>query len=135
MSWYKKIPYWENRKRLKMLIKFKKLVVNYFNNVEYDPFFSLKENQEAIKTRHEINLCLDKIYSYIISAGINPTIYYSPPPAIGGIAGNINLHNIFHLHGFEISPQYIIDNVDRAIGIYENDKKDAFLELLILSSG
>ena len=131
MSWYKKIPYWENRKRVKMLIKFRKLVVNYFNNVEYNSFFSLRKNQEAIKLRHEINLCLDKIYSYIISAGINPTIYYSPPPAIGGIAGDIDLiHNIFHLHRFEISPHCIIDNVDRAIGIYEDDKKNALFRTL-----
>lgn len=136
MSWYKRIHYWENRKRLKMLIKFRELIVNYFNNVEYGSFFSLRENQEAVKTRYEINLCLDKIYLYIISAGINPTIYYSPPPAIGGIAGNINLiHNIFHLHRFEISPQYIIDYVDRAMVYTRMIKETLFLELLILSFG
>ncbi len=113
-----------------MLIKFRKLVVNYFN-MEYDSFPPLGGNQENIKLRHEINLCLAEIYSYIISAGVAPTIYYSPPPAIGGIAGCVDLiHNIFHLHKFEISPQYIIDNVDRTIGIYEGDKKNALFRTL-----
>ena len=127
MSWYKKITYWENRKRVKLLSKFRDLVVDYFNNVEYN-FLHIKENQNTLRIRQEINLHLDRVYSYIIYTGVNPKIYYSPPPAVGGIAGNIDLiHNIFNLHMFDIPVQNLIDFIDRAIGIYEEDKINSLL--------
>ena len=132
MNWYKKITYWENRKRVKSLSKFRDLVIDYFNNVEYD-FLHIKENQDAIRIRQEINLRLNRVYSYIIYSGVNPEFYYSPPPAVGGIAGNIDLiHNIFNLHTFGAHAiqnliQNLIDFIDRAIGIYEEDKINSLL--------
>ena len=56
MSWYKKITYWENRKRVKLLSEFRDIVVDYFNNVEYD-FSYIKENQNALRIRQEMVFC------------------------------------------------------------------------------
>lgn len=128
--YYKKIPIWENRKRLKLLKEFRNLVITYFNNIKIDLFNPI-ENQQAIETRRQINLLIDKVHFIVISAGILPVIYYTPPPAVGGLAGDIDLiYNIFNLHRFQIKPQYLLDFIDRAIGVYENDKLNALLRTL-----
>ena len=129
MSYFKKITIWGNCKRVKLLVEFRSLVVNYFNNLKHSDYgLEVHENEKAKQVRREINMNLDKMYSIIISAGVNPTIYYSPPPAVGGFAGDIDLiHNIFRLHNFQIAPQGLLDYIERAIGIYENDKINALL--------
>ena len=127
MNHYKKIPIWENRKRAKLLIEFRDLVVTYFNNLKHSDFgLKVHENEEAKQVRIKINMGLYKIHFAMILAGVNPTIYYSPPPAIGGLAGNIDLiDNIFNLHRFQIGSQELLDVIERAIGIYENDRLNA----------
>ena len=127
MNHYKKIAIWENRKRAKLLIEFRDLVVTYFNNLKHSDFgFKVHENEEAKQVRIKINMGLYKIHSAMILAGVNPTIYYSPPPAIGRLAGNIDLiNNIFNLHRFQIGSQELLDVIERAIGIYENDRLNA----------
>lgn len=129
MNQYKKITIWENRKRAKLLIEFRNLVDTYFSNLKHLHFgLAVHENEKAKQVRIEINMSLDKMYSVIISAGVKPTIYYSPPPAVGGFAGNIDLiHNIFNIHRFQIGPQELLDIIERAIGIYENDRLNALL--------
>lgn len=128
----KKITLWENRKRAKLLIDFRGLVVTYFDNLEHSRFgLGVRENEEARQVRSKINMSLHKIHSVIISAGVNPIIYYSPPPAVGGLTENIDLmHNIFNLHRFKIGPQELLDFMDRAIGIYENDRLNALLRTI-----
>ena len=128
MSYYKKITIWENRRRVRLLTDFMGLIVTYFNNVEYlDYGLEVREKKEARRARSKINMTLDKAYSAIISTGIKPTMYYSPPPAVGGLAGNIDLmHNIFQLSRFQIDERTLLDFIERAIGIYENDRHNAF---------
>lgn len=107
---------------------FMDLAATYFNNVEYlDYGLEVREKEEAQRARTRINMTLDRIYSVIISTGIKPTIYYSPPPAVGGSAGNLDLmHNIFQLSRFQIGPQTLLDFIERTIGIYDNDRLNAF---------
>lgn len=89
------------------------------------------ENQQAIETRRQINLLIDKVHFIVMSAGILPVMHYTPPPAVGDLARNIDLiYNIFNLHRFQIEPQYLLDFIDRAIGIYEDDKFNALLRTL-----
>jgi hypothetical protein len=73
--------------------------------------------------RTQINYIIDEVHQIILLAGVPTSIFYSPPPAFGGISGDIDLIlNIFNLHEFQISPNMLIDLVNRAIGIYERDK-------------
>lgn len=133
MAYYKKITIWENRKRTELLVAFRNLVDTYFTNLEDYSHLGLDphENEKAKKARREINMILDKMHSVIILAGVSPTIYYSPPPAIGGLAGTIDLiYNIFNLHHFEIKPENLLDLIDRAVGIYENDRLNAWLRTI-----
>ena len=133
----------ENRNRLNILLEFRKLVVDYFN-LEFEPPKSepkselakalravrgednKTEGQGQVEIRAKINLMLNKISDAMYSAGIRPVLYYSPPPMIGGLAGNIDLvQNIFNLHRFQIGCDELLDFIERTIGIYENDKTRA----------
>jgi len=129
MSYYKKITIWENRNRTKLLIEFRSLVVTYFKNMCTSGFFfDVVENKKARQVRIEINMILDKIYSFILLAGVNPTMHYYPPPVVGGLARNIDLIlNIFNLHRYQIRPQQLLNLIERSIGIYENDRLNALL--------
>jgi len=130
MNYYKKITIWENNKRVRLLSEFRELVVTYFNNIKYLGFGSsgVSENEKAREARIKINMILDKMYFIIISAGVNPIMYYTPPPAIGGLTRDIDLViNIFNLYRFRINPQLLLDFIERAIGVYENDGLKALL--------
>jgi len=100
MNYYKRITIWDNKKRIELLNNLKELVIAYFENIEY-PEYSVgeySENEKARKIRSEINMIMDKIHSVVILAGVSLTVYYAPPPAVGGIASNIELlHGIFNL--------------------------------------
>jgi len=135
MKWYKDIPIWENLRRINLLIEFRNLIVEYFNKVEYpgllDYDIEPRENVEVQKIRSKINSILPEAHSIILASGITPNIYYSPPPAIGGIAGPVDMvNNIFHLHRFKINPRHLIDITERSIGIYEKDKNKALLRTI-----
>jgi len=126
MNYYKRIPIWENRKRVDFLVEFKKLVCDYFSNVSRtDWSLNIIENEIAKQTRSKINMKLQKAHSIIKAAGVNSSVFYTPP-AIGGSAMNIDvILNIFHLHLYRIEPQEALDIIDRAIGIYKDDEKSS----------
>jgi hypothetical protein len=126
MRTYKQIPVWENTKRINLLIKFRNLVVEYFNNVKTS---DIQENNIAQQKRSEINAIIDKAYSTILSAGVSPFMHYSPPPVIGGYEQDIDIiHNIFHLQQVRIrlNPKFIEDIIERAVGNYKNDRVNSF---------
>jgi len=130
MKYYTQIPIWENMNRVESLLKFRQMVIEYFNNLEHGSWLSssVTEKERAKQLRPKINSVLDNVYQIIIAAGIRPVLYYSPPPAISGIAGDIDLfYNMFHLHRFEISPNELLDFIDRAIGKYNNDRRNSLL--------
>lgn len=120
---YKKIPIWENKKRIKQLEEFRANVITYFNN---------KENRKAQEMRAKINEKIDKIHYYFDDTKIEPSLVYRAPPAIGGYKESIDLLvNIFNLHQFpEISPQRIVDYIDRLIGVYKSDTVKAFFRTI-----
>lgn len=125
MSRYYKNTIFENRNRVKVLKQFNELVKEYFENIKYVMLGTeISENDKAKKARSQINLILNKAYSYIIYSGSKTSIYYSPPAATGGIAGSVDLlHNIFNLHNLQLKNEQLMDIIERSIGIYENDKK------------
>jgi len=131
---FNKITVFENYNRLTELIEFRTLVIDYFNNSRLEEFslsYERKEDQIAQEARGKINRKLDELHDIVLLAGINPTLFYSPPPAIGGYCHDIDLiHNIFNLGKFSIAPNIVIDIIDRAIGIYENNRWKAFRRTL-----
>lgn len=133
MKHYKRIFIWEDKKRIDILLNFRKLVIDYFNNIKRLGFGyrGVKENKISSQTRVEINQIINKVHSVIVASGINPSMYYSPPPAVGGLAGNIDLvQNIFNLYHFDIEPNFLLDFIDRSIGIYQENLAPSLLRTI-----
>lgn len=131
MRYYKKITIWGNIDRTIKLVNFRNLVVEYFNNIEYEYMgFEITENDKAREIRPKINIIIEEIHSIILASGLSTILIYTPPPAIGGYIRNIDLiQNIFMLHHWQIKPNELTDKIERSIGIYENDKKHALLRM------
>jgi len=125
--YYKNITIFELIKRTEFLIQAKKDIVDYFINLNSEYPSEESANVAQLK-RQKINLYLIKLITYVKSAGIETSVYYSPPPVIGGLAGDIDIvANIFNLHGFDISPQMIIDKLDQSIGVYDDERTRALI--------
>lgn len=129
MTYFTKILPRENNSRLDRLAEFRDLVIQYFDNTRAEWMVDEPiEQLAAKKARVKINRTIDGIHDIMLYAGINPSLRYTPPPAIGGYSQNIDIvNNIFNLHRFRISPDNLLDFIDRAIGIYENNANSAVL--------
>ena len=115
MRHYTKILVWENNRRLKKLIDFRKLVIVYFNNSRIEWIMDPRVEEEvAQEARSNINLSLNDVQSIILQTGI------------GRNSANINLiDNIFNLNEFQIDSRLVLDKIDRAIGVYQSIQKKA----------
>jgi hypothetical protein len=132
MSYYTKLLPWENSRRLTKLAEFRDLVIQYFDNSRAEWMVDERiEKPEAGAARVDINRMMDEVHDILLYSGINPSIRYTPPAVIGGYIQNIDLvQNIYNLHRFRISPNNLLDFIDRAIGIYERNERAAFLRAI-----
>jgi len=122
--------YWECKRRLNELLKFRELVVTYFSHRTIPHFQTVHEDDTARKARSEINLRMNAAIRSCLRIGQTLTVFYSPPPVRGGFAGNLNLiQNMFELHTFQIPPSRVIDSLNRAIGDYERLQRELFRSL------
>ena len=126
-NYYKKITIWENRRRVKFVEEFRELVNGYFENIQYLRFMHPPtENQRAEDIRPQINLRLRRASRIVYLAGVPTSIYYSPPPAIGGLAANIELlANIFNLYQYRMGKRDVLDCVDQTLGVYNDDRTNS----------
>lgn len=128
MNYYTQIPIWENLRRGSYLQEFRKLVTSYFENTSYDYLGGEEVDDKALKTRAEINKMSSLAGKFIQAAGISTKITHYPAPAVGGYVTNIDvIFNIFNLHNYDILPIHVIDDIDKAIGVYEADKSSAMV--------
>jgi len=130
---FNRITYFENKRRVVKLKHFDYVVNGYFKSVKSGNSYYNDDIQtdESLRFRQEINKSLPVIKSIFLNCGVHPNIFYTPPPAIGGYAHDIDLLlNIFNLKPFKISPLVLLDNIDKAIGVYENDLKFALIRTL-----
>ena len=127
MRHYTKILVWENRKRLKKLIDFRELVIVYFNNSRVEWIMDPRVEEEAAQeARSNINLSMKEAHSTILLSGTNPKLIWKAPPTAGGYVAKIDLiEDIFNLHEFQLDPRLVLDQIDRAIGIYQSNQKKA----------
>lgn len=123
MESYKNITIFENQKRIKELVEFRELIVNYFN--EEDDF-------EKQRLRSKINIKLQKIHSLIEESGVLTLAFYTSPPILGGKKETIELLQvIFNLNSYNgIQPNDITDPIERSIGVYEDDKINSILRTI-----
>lgn len=124
MKYYKSIPIWENIRRTKLLKQFRRLTLEYFDNIEFDGI-NIDPNigKKGLKIRQEINQVNREIGIIIRTAGIPSSVKHFPAPAVGGFVTDVDLiTNIFNLHSYDIPPIQVIDVVDQAIGVYLSNR-------------
>jgi hypothetical protein len=122
--------YWESKHRLSELLEFRELVVTYFRHRTIPHFDTVCEDDTARRARDELNLRMNAAIRSCFRIGESLTVFYSPPPAIGGFTGDLNLiRNMFDLHSYHIPPARIVDALDRAIGDYKRLQCDLYRSL------
>jgi len=141
MNRYNQISIIGNRYRIRRLLYFRALVVEYLKTQKVNPLdrfyyqegdilaLEAQETAESLVVRGRINLILAEVRDYIIWAGINPynEIKYSPI----GMTGPLDLlANIFSFQRICFNRSYfydIFDILERAIGIYRKDENKALV--------
>jgi len=110
---------WQYSKEIEQLKEFKDTYLHYTNLVRLRNI-TQEQRSERLALREKINNTLCEIEDYVRKSGVPISVYYSPPPAVGGLAGTIHIfQQIFHLGQFDITPQMIFDALDRSIGNYK----------------
>ena len=112
--------YWEAKRGLEFLKRFRQKVVDYHNNAEWDDLGNdYDENPEAVSLRQQINEDIPEVITTCQKGGESTIVYNFPPPATGGIQGEVDvLTNIFRLPSLEMDINQLLDKLDRAIGFY-----------------
>jgi len=116
------ITYWGAKKRLDLLTTFRQHATGYFVLAHWDPHHNdWVGGADASKLRQQINEKMRDVEVALHFVGISTEVHYSPPAATGGLAGSIALlDNIFNLPRLRVPLDDLIDNLDRAIGIYRS---------------
>ena len=118
--------YWECKRRLLLLHRFRVLAVDYFQKTHYQSLDLMtgsglppRMNAKAQDARNEINHIMQDAQLSFDLLDIPRTMSYTP---VGGYIQRIDvIGNIFDLWQFEIHPQIVFDITDRAIGVYEKE--------------
>ena len=113
------IFYWEAKRRVALLTAYRHLVDDYYNQAEWSPLADWEDTEESSKTRRSINEGVYVVRIALNFVGITTVMYYAPPPGVGGIATDLPLlDNVFNLPRFQIPHTKLLDDLDRAIGVY-----------------
>ena len=92
---------------------------------------SSEDDQKISALREILNTTSGEAEYCVRKSGVPTGVYYSPPPAVGGLAGQIDFFaNLFQLNQFSISPQMIVDCLEKAIGNYQFKQKQFRRKLL-----
>jgi hypothetical protein len=121
-----------NLECLRTLKKFRKLGEQYFANVDYGSYgLTAVEKPEAKAIRSILNLMLERAKRVLSSAEVSPDICDASRPTEAGYEEGLYLvDNIFNLHQLRISPQTLLDYVERAIGVYKDDRFKSLMRTL-----
>ena len=148
MKKYNRKTFFENKKCLEDLKQFRQMVDAYSKNRELSRFELNELRRENWKQYEEYNmrkpvineddlknLCkqinekLPLIRQIIIDSEIDTSITYSSSLS-SGVVDKRRLHlleNIFNLGTKGIPYDFIVDNIDRSIGVYKNDQKASII--------
>ena len=124
--------YWECKKRLERLKEFRALITEYFQTVgRMSGSGRLVPNEASVPIRKEINERMKDVLDSCHLVREDMTVFYSPPPLLGGYQGRLNLL----LELFELRDSYHLpiaratDGLDRVIGEYERKAKWLFRQI------
>ena len=126
MRHHTKILIWENNRRLNKLIKFRDLVIRYFNNqgsTDYMGFLDENARDKAAQIRTEINQNTAEIHNIITSSNISTKIIYTDPPLLGGRSRKFDLiFNMFDSRELTDPHEQVLDIIEMSIGVYKSNR-------------
>ena len=74
---YKKIPFWENKRRHTRLIDFRRLIMDYFNKKPRSDFLNDDhDTEDSSQLRTKLNMIIDATHEMITTAGILPMMQH-----------------------------------------------------------
>jgi hypothetical protein len=83
------------------------------------------EHEEKRQLRENLNLKATAVSRYVRKCGVSTSVYFTPPPVIGGMAGNVDIFaNMYNLHQYEVPEDVLVDQLDKAIGTYRFFQKE-----------
>ncbi len=132
MADHRRMTIFRNLQSLRTLNRFKKLTERYFENVDYGSYgLTVVERPKARAIRSRLNLMLERAKRALSLAGLSPDLCDESRPEAAEHEEAVYLaENIFNLHQLKISPQALLDSVERAIGIYRDDKFRSLIRTL-----
>lgn len=121
MTRYNRMPIWANRSAQRDIAEFRNLLVEYFNNGAASGFGEEQENETARRTRKKINMMSRRVARWVDAVG-GSEVAYSEPPMLGGRSHRVDLiANVFNLSRLRLEPNILIDELEKAVGVYEDD--------------
>jgi hypothetical protein len=118
----KDLTFWQNRKRVEVLVEYRNSVVEYFNGYVPRGLNDPTLTSDARNARQRINRLHPNVTAFLRDAGIRCVITEFPAPAFGGFVKEFNIiDNIYDLRQLRVDPNRVLDFVERAIAVYEDD--------------
>lgn len=120
---YKKLTIFQNLKRKNTLNNFIRLIRDYYTSVNHVGFIEIEtqENKTSLSCRTQINMIINNVHKYVIDAGQNPVMIWTPPPIVGGYVMNIDIIvNVFDLNRYQISLAKLQDVIQRSFASYHD---------------
>jgi hypothetical protein len=113
-------------------MKFKKMIELYFGKADQGSSRrAVPDDVVAKRTRSQLNLNLEKVKRALLAVDISPNVPGTRRTGPGQRPRDIDLvEDIFSLHQHKISPQTLVDHVERAVGIYRDDRGRATLRTI-----
>ena len=132
MDDFKSFTYWKNRQCAADLQQFRSDLENYIVQSSYSwQADAVIEEEPAKDAKFRMNRALHRVTTAIDAARLPSIVIYTPPPPVGGYQQHVDLlRNLFSLHQFQIGQDRVIELIDRAIGIYEDDRWPAILRTI-----
>ena len=123
---YYKLPYWENRRRTRLLRDTRERLVIYYSGTKPTGFGSgvleAQHDSSADEAREWLNRHLLDLHRCLTEAGVGTVVSFTPPPMIGGPTQVVDIiHNLFRAQGVQMTPRMMLDLFDQALGVYEAD--------------
>ena len=132
VRYYRDITFFENRDRLKLLMEFRYLALQYFENSTLNmEIGENNENSVAQDARNKITHFLVEAYTVIRLADIKTAAISSPSLLFGGQGKNMDLIlNIFNIVRNDIPSSVVLDYIDKAIELYTSNRLSSFIRTI-----
>lgn len=108
-----------------------KQMLKRFDILQRQGRLPVAEHEEKRQLRENLNLKMPAVSRYVRKCGVSTSVYYTPPPIIGGMAGNIDLlANMYNLDQYDVPEEVVFDMLDKAIGTYRLFQKEYKLRII-----